>query len=636
MAMLNQLWCPCWLRFDVGRTVSIVVVGIASLLSVAAAHAQPKQMRIVETIWGFDGRVVPGQFNPVSILLDNLSDDPIEGVVTLRGISGMVRDAGGLLSEQIYLSPHTTRWVQFYPYVNRYSSGWRLTVMSESGVVFAETLDQGRSVFEGISGDGDSRTNPAVILDRYGFANRQPTSIKHMPDEEFPPYATATVPLSVLFLDHVPDWDSPRQQALVSWLKLGGQLHLLLDSNGEELRFPASMAELNEPFNTFTVGSGTVTRHDFQRGQLTSQVVNPLVQQIGQQDDPDAVRMDQQTELQMRNSVADPGGQDGDLFMQMRQLTQPQHAWWLIFLLSLIYVGLIFPGCWFFSQKKTLHYLATYGAIAGLSILFSLIFLFIGRRGYGESTVVHSLSIARFEDDTHCSIMQWNTLFVTDGDRYSMSAENQQALWASGMAEEQVDATIGSGNQGEFSVNIPPFSSQTLVNRRRVSLADWNLRLLEMNGTATELVSATIATGDGFPRAKETRIVLLYGRNMYEGVYNAKEKTVSRGVSLQRLVDFCSFRREIQFGGFWGMRRSDPEDQRTDEQRFYDESLHALVSRSLLDEMVAIPGAYRLPADRVRLMVYTPLPDTLTPELTANVLNSGRVLFVRDLFLQAN
>ena len=137
MAMLNQLWCPCWLRFDVGRTVSIVVVGIASLLSVAAAHAQPKQMRIVETIWGFDGRVVPGQFNPVSILLDNLSDDPIEGVVTLRGISGMVRDAGGLLSEQIYLSPHTTRWVQFYPYVNRYSSGWRLTVMSESGVVFA-------------------------------------------------------------------------------------------------------------------------------------------------------------------------------------------------------------------------------------------------------------------------------------------------------------------------------------------------------------------------------------------------------------------------------------------------------------------------------------------------------------------
>ena len=549
--LIHQVFSIRVLR--VSALVSFALTMVAVCVLAGAAQAQPKQIRIVESIWGFDGRVVPGQFNPLSILIDNLSDDPVEGFVTLQSVSGMVRNTGAQFTETIYLSPHTTRWVQFYPYVNRYATGWRVSVRTEQGLLFSDSMDQGRSVFESVSGEGDSKTVQAVILDKSGLTSRQPTTVKHMPDEVFPPFSTATAPLGVLFLDHVPDWESPRQEALISWLRCGGKLHLLLDTNGEPLHFPATMAELNEPFNEFNVGSGTVTRYEIQRSQLTSQIVDPLVVQAGQKDDPDAIESATQTELQMRNSVADPGTTDNELFSLMRELTQPEHAWWLIFLLSLAYVGMVFPGCWFLSQKKSLHYLTTYGAIAGLSILFSFIFLFIGRRGYGESTVMHSLAVARFEDESHLSCFQWGTLFVTEANDYSVTSNDQQALWASGSVDEEVDGKIRSGNRGQFDVRIPPFSSQTMLSRRRLTIPDWELELGEFNGDGNELLNLSIHTGAAFPFDNKWRIILLYGRNLYEGRFDAATRTITRTTSLQRLVDFCNFRPTTNFGGFWGM-----------------------------------------------------------------------------------
>ena len=57
--------------------------------SQSTAMAQKNQpVRVVETVWGFDGRVVTGQFTPLSILIDNLSDQPIEAVARLRHIAG--------------------------------------------------------------------------------------------------------------------------------------------------------------------------------------------------------------------------------------------------------------------------------------------------------------------------------------------------------------------------------------------------------------------------------------------------------------------------------------------------------------------------------------------------------------------
>ena len=47
-----------------------LIVGSIFAPTVIAQDSQ--QLRVVEVVWGFDGRVVTGQFMPLSILVDNL------------------------------------------------------------------------------------------------------------------------------------------------------------------------------------------------------------------------------------------------------------------------------------------------------------------------------------------------------------------------------------------------------------------------------------------------------------------------------------------------------------------------------------------------------------------------------------
>ena len=362
----------------------------------ALGQVTPK-IRIADKIWGFDGRVMNGQFMPLSIELDNLSDEPIEAQATLRSIAGMLRETGGTATQPIFLSPHSRRWVQFYPYIAGMASSWRFELRTEDETFTFDAIDQPRFVLESnsLQMKSEDQSLPAVILDRPDLLIKIPTTIKHMPEDIFPPYATATHGLYAMFMDHVPDWETPRQEALLAWLKAGGRLHLLLDQNRQTLRFSGPLAALNEPFTEYHVGSGSVTRHEIQRAELSKDIVTLAVttQGLSKADLDEIAEYQEQAGngFSYGTSVTD----DEDLFYELRQLTQPDHMWWLIFLLSLCYVGLIFPGCWVLSRQRKLHFLVTYGSIAGLAAIFSLMFLFIGRRGYGESTSLHSACIAR-------------------------------------------------------------------------------------------------------------------------------------------------------------------------------------------------------------------------------------------------
>lgn len=623
---------------DRSRFLHSLIMFLSALWATTAAwvspavFAQPQQVRIVETIWGFDGRVVSGQFNPLSVLVDNLSDQNIEGRISLRAVSGMVRESGGVLTEPIFLAPNTRRWVQFYPYVAQYSSSWRLSLKTPERTIFSTSLDQPRAVFGMSFDDADSNRVAAVILDRPGMATRQPTSIKHMPSEIFPPYVTGTSGLSVLFLDHVPDWETPRQQSLLSWVRCGGQLHLLRDSNGNSLQFSGVLAPLNEPFSSFNLGSGKVQRHDLQRDQLSDSMVKPLVSFAGDRNDPDAVEQARDLQLRGEYSGIDPQMMDADFLAQMRELTQPEHAWWLIFMLSLLYVGLIFPGCWILSQKRQLHFLTTYGAIAALATLFSLLFLLIGRRGYGESTVMNSLGIARSEDSQHWSLFQLQTLFVVSGDSYLLTDDDQQALLASGNTDEAVDAVVQNGNKASFDTRIPPFSSQSIISRRRVSMPDWELSVNSAEVGASGIVDLKLNVGPNFPRGDDCQYLLLYGQRIYSANLIEVSRQLIRGSAMQTLAAYCGTRPPRSYVGFLMFRQRE-EDPRTATERFYQESIHTLVQRSLLDDGIVQPGKFVLPADRVRLFVYAPIPESAVLAVDTDCHRVGKVLFVRDILL---
>ena len=297
----------------------------------------------------------------------------------------------------------------------------------------------------------------AIIFDKAERVSSIPSTVKHFSENIFPPYATATVGLHTVFLDHVPDWEAPRRQAFLSWLKQGGRLHLLRDARGEFPRFSGEMSVIGEPFDRYAVGKGLVVRHSFQRDGVTKELVSQVTVVDVLQSPDEEFEKQLTEEMQAKNFG---GGLTGDdleassiddsIFRGMRELTMPDHAWPVIFLLALCYIGLMYPGCFILSQDTKRHFLTTYGAIIGLTVVFSALFMFIGRRGYGETTTLQTLGIARAENDTDWSVMQWNAFFVTSGDIYDAEATDQQSVFATSETTEEVSASMLAGKQGRI------------------------------------------------------------------------------------------------------------------------------------------------------------------------------------------
>ena len=617
-----------------------LIVGCIFAPTVIAQDSQ--QLRVVEVVWGFDGRVVTGQFMPLSILVDNLSDQPIEATARLRRVTGALNEVGGISTQPVFVGPNSRRWVQFYPYILGNMATWYFDLQTEERTYTFDPMDQPRAIFDRNRDSQEAQLSlPAVILDQQGVATKSPTTIKHMPAEVFPPYAPAMHGLHALFLDHVPDWEAPRQQALLSWLKSGGQLHLMKDSNNQTLSFSGVLAPLNEPFPEFPVGNGLVTRHDFQRDGLSLQVVTPIVTPPGlTQDVAEPEQSFNQIGTASHMSQEEATVNDDELLMWMRELTQPEHSWIVIFLLSVCYVGLIFPGCWVLSKQRRLHFLVTYGAIAGLAVFFSLIFLFVGQRGYGETTSLHTLAVARAEDATHWSSLEYRTLFVTSGDLYTLDDKDRQTLLASGAADERADAVMTSGNLASFVARVPPFSSQSMIFRRRLTLDDWNLKISEVEQNGSELTALTLSFNEKFPLNKDNQYFVVHGKRISILKADDSRKQLTYAGSGSLLTTFCTpvqefddgFARILTPGGTRGSGY--PDEAKDPVAECFQKSLLKLVARSTADDFYADLKRFELPAGRVRILIYAPVPATQDMTVSADVKREGRILYVRDFPMQ--
>lgn len=622
------------------RTVGLLTLVAAALMAPATAQVKKPTIKVVEHIWGFDGRVQPGQFNPLSVLLDNQTDTAVELTATLQRSQNLLNRSGGRYTEPVFLAPAARRWVLFYPYVaNSLEADWTLTINGGEGAFRNEKVGEFQQPRVAIKTDYD-KTDPlpqVVILDPVGRFSSRPTSLKHLPEEVFPPYATATFGLHSVFLDHVPDWEQPRQAAFMAWLKNGGRLHLLNNPRNERPRFTGELSDLNQPMARFSIGSGVVVRHEIQREEVTEDLVKRNVSLDVLKGPLDEI--EQELENNQQNygispfTDSEPSTIDDNLFRRMRELTFPDHNWALIFLLALCYIGLIFPGCYLLSKKKEFHFLTTYGAIVGLSIVFSLIFLFIGRRGYGESTTLQTLAIARAEDDKHWSVFQWNALFVTSGDEYSASGKDQQALFSTANTMDEEEVMITRGLEAQIRMRIPPFTSQTFVSRRRLAGSDWGLKVNSAEVTPDSLVNLKMSTGPGFPGKSTDSFFVLYGRRIYNLSYDPEQKTLVQLSQRQYLARFCAPRYEYDNQWAPALNASLPADTRTEAERFFDDSLAQLARRSLLDDLTNRPREFELPADRIRIYAYTEIPEEFLINVSAPTKNSGRILFVKDVLL---
>lgn len=616
------------LYFRVGR-ISGLLLSLALVVLIAQEAAGQTSLsarvRIAEASWGFDGRVTAGEFQPVSLLLDNLSSDAVEGVLTMQMVSGVLRRAGAVYEQPIFLGPSARRWVQFYPWISDPNATWQLELRTSAGVTVFDPVDQPRLVEEeNRLQSEEQRLLPVVLLDRAGSLERIPTTVKHMSEEVFPPYTTATHGLHAMFLDHVPDWEEPRQTALLGWLQRGGELHLLLDANGQRLRFSGLLAVLNEPFEKFVVGAGEVNRHELQRGGLTESLV-AAVQSPRRVAEDSAAASGSRVQLQ-------PGEQrlrdDEGILERLRLTSEPEHSSILICLLALLYVLALYPGGWWLSRQPEVKFPWPLVGIGGAVLLFSVLFWWVGRRGYQEVRSSRADLVALAEDSRHWDVLAFRQLFVTEGADYSLRQSGRQTLLASGVQDEQVSATAVVGTEAEYRCRIPPYSRELVMSRSRVELSDWGLRLDQLSVTGGNLTGVVIAAGAGLSVREGDEAWIIYETEVWPLVWSAGERQFRLRPSGRAVLgDFLRAYFENPMFPWGG------QSEFTEEQLRHRARTQGLFRRALWRPGRGRVGDVRIPADRVLFLLETDLPGELQVVLEPELEQSGRVLFARELRL---
>ena len=422
------------------------------LFTLASASA----LEVQEVRWGYDGSVVPGRFNLLSVLIGNPSTAPFDGAVNLYKTRGLEQRVGALYGTPCYLSPLTARWVQFYVYIDSQYDQWRLEW--GRGSESRHDVDPPKWGAPGQVLLADSQTTVTTAI----------SAFRQFPDELFPPTVAATSGLDSLLLDHAPRWELAKRQAFVNWLRAGGKVHVLTGANGQFPNFSDELSVLNTPQDRTRIGSGLVVRHTATAREIRKQDVEDNDIPLRQYKSSDSGDF-QITESFLRN---------------LAELSHPSHNWALIYLLAFTYLGLVGPGNLLLGKRfpdyrlRIVLLLVTIAAFAGL---FSL----AGRRGQGESSVVHTLSYARSIDGDNYNVTQWVNVFASHGAHYTITHAAPHNLYATGQDYEPVNGLIQSGKDGRFVVDIPIFSRRALLHQAEMKGINLSVKIVNWDGAPT-------------------------------------------------------------------------------------------------------------------------------------------------------
>lgn len=451
------------------------------LLSPGSAIAA---LQVGKPIWGFDGKVLPSSFNLFSIEVSNRGPQAFEGDLVLDDDSGAAPYKQG-----IFLSPGSSRWVQFHPYIGSSVASWRLS-WNDGGR--REGEDMGRP----------ERGAPATVMlaDPNAPGNRT-SRMRLFPESLFPTVVGATDGLESVVLDHQPRWDAPRRAAFVDWVRRGGVVHVIPGADGALPQFTDTLAALNIPTGSdrVRIGAGVVVRHDVGRAEITEQW------------------LDKHGFPQRALKSGDQGNVpslDRFSFNKLAAITRPNINWGLIYLLTILYVVLIGPV--FYLLRKRNYRMLLAGFIGTVAI-FAWLFTAIGRRGYGEKQIYHSLAIAYPLGEGRFDVQEWIHAFATAGDVYRLEHAGGSHLYGTDAEGDVVRGEITVGKDSHFLADIPLFSSRPFLHRGVMKADDTGLKVVQWEvtkpkGGAATLKSLKVEAAPDFRKRVFTAIVEHAGR----------------------------------------------------------------------------------------------------------------------------
>jgi hypothetical protein len=268
-------------------------------------------------------------------------------------------------------------------------------------------------------------------------------------------------------------------------------------------------------------------------------------------------------------------------------------------------------------------------AFVAMAIGFSLVFNVVGRRGYGESTSINSVAVARSLDPGQYDVTQWTNAFVTGGDTYPIKHAGSGQTYSTAQQLEEVNGWIDNGLDGVFTVDIPLFSSRSFLHR--VKAPGPELKLTAELPAGEEDVQQLIIHVEGtLPEDSDFR--LLHKDKQYMLALDGNQLKVrqdSHPVRLSAVMqnesyDEWRYSRSVQY----------PYQAQTPTAN----NTYSLLASVLLTRMLGIlneddANSFELPPHRAKVLMYAPLPDTMRLKSEKFGNQNGRVLYVFDLEL---
>jgi hypothetical protein len=410
--------------------------------------------------------------------------------------------------------------------------------------------------------------------------------------------------LHIAILNEAPRWDQPRRESFLQWLNRGGVLHLYQGGDGITPKFTAELELLNGESTEQKVGQGKVIRHAQGIGGAGLDQILPAKPQetVGQ------------VEQYYNYSLND----NAELFRNLRELVAPRHQWPLIWLASVVYLLLIFPGGYLLGKARR-DFRLVMGLQIGSALLFTFLFSVIGARGYNETSRNLAVGVARPVGGGKWDLGAWNNVFATSGGDYRITFPKRGGIFGTGVdVGETLRGVIANGIEGGYTVDIPPYSSCTFLSQ---SVVDGPTIEAEVSHWDPENPGSLVcAVKSGWPEGAERAFVYL----------NDSLYTMNR-VDDRLTVSSVS---NLKSGDPWSGSRNVTYEPRSEEQ---DLTEWLNVQMRELEERVAEGvGVRRVRSGenldgRAILMIPAAMPAHCFPSSGVEGKPAGRIVYTLDL-----
>ncbi len=534
--------------------------------------------------WGFDGKARVGQFNLISIEVANDSDQPWEGNFEFSASQGFGSAGIPVIQPSMFIEGYGTRELQFIVYIPQLTE-FRLSWGRQSG--------QSYQIDEPVIVEGNAITQLVGDLE-FGPRLKEVGSFE---ETSFPNSAAGLEGLGAVLLDHVPRFNDAQKQAFIDWLRTGGEVHIYHETAGTFPEFPQRMSELNTPVDESQVGSGRVIRHATTLQQ--SQEKYPKVQASNQS----------YPEWQLT----------GGLFSLLKEMTQPDHNWPLIYFMAILYLLLLFPGCWLLGRKRG-DYRVTYGAIMGVVVLFSMGFHTVGSRGYGEKTMVNSFALAKLAGNGRLIVTQWSNMFITKGGVYEVKHAEEGLIYSTGQTIERVPGNVLNRPAGRMITDIPSFSGRTILHTGVLKTSSIDPEVQEIKIENNSLQSLKVKLPESLDTTKCFQAFALYGNNLYGcNLYPGLLTSSGYPTPLMSLEPS-----QWQVYEYWGSQNYTVE-------QYYEKAFMPIIAYDLGLKSDAQNNEFTFTNHKIRIYIYADMPKEFFAPTDISTQQVGRVVYTFDI-----